>query len=415
MSKASKWAVGVVVALVLLLAVALVALQRWAGSDDFRTRAQQAASEALGVPVQLGRIDISVWPSPAVALHDTRIQTRPALTLQRVEARPVWTALLAGRPELEALVVRQAVLPQQGILAVVAAAQKKSGAAPKPAKPAPPSSSSDMPPLPRRIVLDNVTWVDAKGQQLTVDAEVAFEGQPLPQSAVVEVVAGRFNGAKARLARESEAWKLDAAIGGGTITGPLRLQPQRGGGWRFSSELVTDKVEVAALTAPSRSLTGRIEARTTLGADFREPGELAEAMRSQTKFTVRNAVVHGIDLAQAVRTLGASRSGQTALDTLTGNVTTHGKAIQLTNLVANSGALSATGGVNIAPDQSLNGRINVSLGAGAIGTVAGVPLSIGGTLDSPTAVPVGVSLPGSGAASDLGDKLGRGLKGLFGR
>jgi hypothetical protein len=62
-------------------------------------------------------------------------------------------------------------------------------------------------------------------------------------------------------------------------------------------------------------MTGRIEAKTTLQADFKDPAELADAMRTQTRFTVRNAVLHGIDLAQAVRTLGISRGGQTALDT----------------------------------------------------------------------------------------------------
>jgi hypothetical protein len=413
MGKATKWVVGVLAVLGLLLAVAVAALSRWAGSDDFRIRAQQAASQALGVPVELGRIDISIWPAPAVAIHDTRIQTRPALTLQRVEARPVWSALLMGRPELATLVVRQAVLPQQGILAIAAAAQRSGGAAAggKPAKPA----ASGSIPLPRRIVLERVTWVDEKGQPLTVDAQIAFEAEPLPRSAQVQVVDGRFKGAQARLERQAEAWQLNAEIGGGTITGPLRLLPQRGGAWRLTGELATDKVEVGALTAPSRTLTGRLEARTTLQADFREPGELAEALRSQTRFTVRNAVLHGIDLAQAVRTLGVSRSGQTQLDTLTGQVATQGKVVHLTNLVANSGLLSANGNVTLAANRTLSGKVTAALTAGPIGQIAGVPLQVGGTLDAPSVTPTGVALPGSGVASDLGDKIGKGIKGLFGR
>jgi len=42
---------GGVLLLVVVLAVAVGALSRWAGSDDFRNRAQQAATQALGVPV----------------------------------------------------------------------------------------------------------------------------------------------------------------------------------------------------------------------------------------------------------------------------------------------------------------------------------------------------------------------------
>jgi hypothetical protein len=274
------------------------------------------------------------------------------------------------------------------------ALQKQEG---KPAKAAAP------PVLPRRIVLERVTWIDAKGQKLTIDAEVAFAGELLPHTARVDVVAGRFAGAKARLERQSEAWQLRAEIGGGTITGPLRLVPVRGGGSRLTGELATDRVEVAALTAPSRPLTGRLQARTTLSADFKEPAALADAMRSQTQFTVRKAVVHGVDLAKAVTTLGVSRGGQTALDTLTGQVTTQGSVVQLSNLVANSGLLSAMGQVALAADKTLNGRVVVELGG-----VAGMPLQVSGTMDAPSVTPAGVALP-------LGDKIGQGIRGLFGK
>lgn len=406
-----KWLLGLALGLLLLVAVALFGLWRWASSDDFRQRAQQQASQALGVPVQLGGIDLAVWPLPSVAVQDVRVQTRPALTLERVEARPVWSSLLAGQPALDALVVRNAVLPQQGLVALATRLQKQdpSGGGAKP------TSDAAGPMLPRRIVLDHVTWVDAKSQRLTVDAEVAFESEPLPRSLRVDVVAGRFAGAKARLQREAEAWQLRADIGGGTISGPLRLQPQRSGAWRLSGELATNGVEVSALTTPSRTLTGKLEARTTLQADFRDPAALADALRSQTRFTVRNAVLQGVDLAQAVRTLGVSRSGQTALDTLTGQVATQGRVVQLTNLVANSGLLSATGHVTLAADRSLNGRVNAQLTAGPLGSVAGVPLQVAGTLDQPSVTPAGVSLPGASAASQLGEKVEKGLRGLFGR
>jgi uncharacterized protein involved in outer membrane biogenesis len=218
-----RWTLGAVLGLLVLLAVALAALWQWASSDDFRSRVQQAAGGALGVPVQLGRIDIAVWPAVAVAVHDVQVQTRPALKLERIEARPVWASLLAGRPELDALVVRKAQLPQQGLVALAAPAQKKDGARP----------SSAAAPMPRRIVLEQVTWVDEKGQALTVDAEIAFAGEPLPQSAWVDVTGGRFKGAKARLERQAQAWQLRAEIGGGTVSGPLWLEPQRRRGWSW--------------------------------------------------------------------------------------------------------------------------------------------------------------------------------------
>lgn len=372
----NKWAIGLAGGVVVLVGAAVAGLAHWAGSADFRLRAQQAASQALGVPVQLGEVEITYWPALGVAVHDVRVLTRPALTLAQIDATPVWSSLLVGQPVLDALVVRNAVLPQQGILAAVAALQKQ---APKAAARRTDLAAS----LPRRIELDQVTWVDASRQRLTVNAEIAFAGELLPETARVEIVGGRYVGARARLEREGEAWQLRADIGGGTLTGPLRLQTQRGGGWRLTGDVTTEKVEVAALTAPSRALTGKLNARTALQADFKEPGALVDAMRTQTKFTVRQAVLHGIDLAQAAHTLGISRSGQTVFDTLTGQVTTQGKVVQLNNLVANSGSLAATGNVVLAADHALSGKANVTLAGGAIG----VPLTVGGTLDAPSASP----------------------------
>lgn len=401
-----KWT-GIGVAGVLGMgAVGLGVLWRWAGSDDFRARAEQAASQAVGVPVALGRIELALLPLPGVAVHDVRVATQPPLTLRQVEARPAWGALLAGRPQLDALVVREAQLPQQGLLALAARAPSTPKATPG----ATPTTTPTTDLLPRRILLRQVTWVDAAGRPLTVDADIAFAGEPLPQEARIDVVGGRYAGAKARLLREPAAWQLRAEIGGGTVAGPLRLQPQPGGAWRFGGELAIEGVEVSALTAPARTLTGRLQARSTLSAEFREPGELAKALRTQTRFTVRNAVIHGVDLAQAVRTLGISRSGNTALDTLSGDVATRGPVVQLSNLVASSGMLAATGQVTLQADRQLAGRVDASLG-GALG----VPLAVGGTLDQPSVTPAGIKLPGSDAAASVGKSLGDGLRGLFGR
>ena len=189
----------------------------------------------------------------------------------------------------------------------------------------------------------------------------------------------------------------------------------------------TANVEVAALTAPSRTLTGRLDAHTSLRSEFREPGGIADALQSQTRFTVRNAIVHGIDLAQAVKTVGMNRSGETHLDTLAGNVTTQGRAVQLSNLVATSGTLSANGAVAMAPSRNLSGRVTVSLASGAAGGALGVPLVVGGTLDSPNVTlsrgaiagaAIGTMLApgvGTGAGASVGDRVGEGLRGLFGQ
>jgi hypothetical protein len=134
--------------------------------------------------------------------------------------------------------------------------------------------------------------------------------------------------------------------------------------------------------------------------------------------------VQGIDLAKAVQTVGLSRGGSTRLDALAGQVNTQGKAVQVTNLVATSGALSANGNVSISPAKALSGRVNVDLAStrGALG----VPLVVGGTVDDPSVTLtrgalVGAAvgtlvMPGAGTAAgaSTGDRIGQSLKGLFG-
>ncbi|HYF43800.1 MAG TPA: hypothetical protein VEA35_15335 [Ramlibacter sp.] len=414
-----KWLGVGLVALALLAAAAVFALWRWTSTEDFRLRAEREASQAVGLPVKLGRLQLSLWPLPAVAVEQVVVQSQPPLTLQSIEATPVWRSLLGDSPALAELAVRRATLPQPAIAAIAASLQKKKQAAPGPRGPEPDLARR----FPRRLVLEEVTWVDARGRPMTLNAQARLlpEGGAL-ESASAEVVAGRFAGARADLRTEGEAWALKAQIGGGTIAGPLTLS-QRPASWLLEGRLVTQNVEVAALTAPAKPLSGRLDAQTTLQAEFRDPGAITDVLRSQTRFTVRQAVVHGLDLAQAVKSVGTSRGGQTALDTLAGQLNTQGRAMQLTNLVASSGLLAASGQLALAPDRSLSGRVTVELGSASLGGALGVPLVVGGNLDSPTVTlsraallgaAVGTAVtPGVGTAA--GAKLGEKLRGLFGK
>jgi len=297
--------------------------------------------------------------------------------------------------------------------------------------------------LPRRTVLDEVTWISAAGAHTTVNAEAALGPDGLPDKVSLKLIKGNLQGLEAKLQREEpkagvagDEWDLRVDVGGGKVEGKLGLKKVPVAATReeleLQGKLQTKDVEVSALTAPSKSLTGRLEASTTLHARAATTGGLAEALQSQTTFTVRNAVLNGLDLAKAVKTIGLSRGGQTPLDTLAGQVNTQGKAAQLTNLVASSGALSATGNVAISPAKALSGRVSVNVAGdsklgSAIGGAVGVPLTVGGTLDNPEVTlsrsallgaAIGTALlpgVGTGAGANLGDRVGEGFRSLFGK
>ena len=430
--------------LALLVATGVWGLQRWLGTDDFRYRIEQQASAALGVGLTLGRIDVALWPLPALALGELALQTQPAVTIERLEVRPVWADLLQGRLAPSSFILRRVVLPQAGLDAVLSVLQKKKQAAPVNKGPETDSSQKSATRfLPRHTQLDGLTWVDAKGVAITLAAQADLSSDGLPQDMQVQILQGRLQGTQLKLQREALdlAWTLSVQVGGGSIKGRLAFKPaaEPGGALAFNGQLQTKDVEVSALlaqapaTGPASSadavkqihkapLSGRLEATTTLSAHSQSLGALADGLHTQTQFTVHQAVLHGLDLAQAVKTVGMSRGGQTALDTLAGQVITQGKAVQLNNLVASSGVLSATGNVGISPAQALSGRVSVELG-GALG----VPLALGGTVHEPEVslsrgALIGAALGtvlapgvGTGVGASLGDKASQGFKTLFGK
>lgn len=425
MRRFSKWLLLTLLLPVVLLGGVAAALQFWVGSDDFRARVSRQLSQALGVAVTLGNVTVDLWPLPAVGLQQVQVQSRPALTLDRIEARPSWAPLLQGRLEIATLLVRDAVVPQQAVGAIAAAFQKTRAAGERPGATAPDAGRIVV--LPRRVLLEQVRWVPEEGGSSMLDAQARLDDDGLPASAELRVSQGRFEGAHAKLERQPDHWALRAELGGGTVAGKLQWRPAGKAPALLQGEFDTANVEVAALTAPSRTLTGRVDAHTALRAEWRPQESVADALQSQTRFTVRNAVVHGVDLARAVKTVGANRGGETQLETLAGQVVTRGRHVELNNLVASSGVLSANGHVAMAPNRSLSGRITVDLAAAVAGGTLGVPLAVGGTLDDPsvtlsrgallgaalgTMVAPGV---GTGAGAKLGDRVGEGLRGLFGK
>lgn len=427
MNRVFKWLLSVLLLVVLLLAAGLFALHRWLGSEEFRNRVMQEAGQALGVGVGIGRIDVTVWPLPALVLEQIELKTRSVLTVERLEVRPVWSELLRGRVAPATLIVRRAVLPQSAIDALVAVLQKKKRSGPQS-----PEMDADALArfLPSRTVLDDVTWVDAKGAGITVQADAHLSPDALPQTLQLEVLKGRLQGTRLSLQRDGLAWDVALQVAGGSVKGRIELQPaaQAGAEFALMGQLQTRDVEVSALTAPQATaqaqaaqlLSGRLEASTHLSVRARTPSALLDALQTQSKFTVQKAVLHGIDLMKAVKSVGMSRGGDTAFDTMTGQVATRGKVIELSNLAASSGALSATGQVSVAASRELSGRISVDLG-GAVG----MPLVVGGTVDDPQVsltlgakigAAVGTLLMpgvGTGAGASVGGKIDEGLNKLF--
>jgi hypothetical protein len=485
MNKTLKWVLSAALALGMVLALLVGAAAWWLSGDGWRLQLQNLASARLGVPVTLDKLSMSVWPLPQVALEGIRVQTQPPLLAQKVQLRPAWGSLLGwgGSPrqlEIRSLLLEGVSLPQRGLDELQQSLSKQersaqSGSRPKAQKALNAKAGGDGDggggvalakadadagsgagaevelgsgtliavgwlAIPQQVNLERVVWQSAAGERLALS--------------------GRLQASEAR-----DEVVVDLKMAGGTLRGPLRFvglsesgaggaPPGQGkagsGSVQLRGELVTSGMSLAALPGIGAQLGGSLQATTTVQAQAPRWAQLGSALQTRTQFDVSAAVVKGVDLAKAVTTLGLSRGGETALQQLSGSLTTRGSGapmqLSLTELQAKSKLLSASGAVNVgaaaragAP-RPLSGRVSVDLTAGdsvvagagtAMGALVGIPLEISGTTANPQVQPTrgamiggaigSVMAPviGTGAGAKLGDKaattLGNLKEKLFGK
>jgi hypothetical protein len=437
MQRILKFSLSALLAVSLLFAAAAAALAWWLSGDGPRSQVQAVASQKLGVPVTLSKLSLSVFPWPAVAAVDLKIATQAPLAAERIELRPAWGKLLAlgATPrelEIQSLSLRGLSLPQKGLHELQQSLSKKEqtiGAerAETIQKLIKSEQKTDqgvalivgLLALPQTTRLEGVVWQSAAGESLELSGDL------------------RMNGVRDQM-------DIDLQLAGGLVRGPLRLASKDGKtAWQLRGELAISGLDLAQLPGAQQRMAGRLNGTLTMDASAPQLSGIGAALQTQTTFSVSGAVIKGIDLAKAVRTLGLSRGGETALQQLSGTVSTRGTGapmqITLSDLQASSSLLKATGAVSVgaaaragAP-RALSGKLTVDLavGDGKLGQVVGIPLEISGTSAAPVVAPTrgamiggaigSVIAPviGTGAGAKMGDKVGEKLFGwkdkLFGK
>lgn len=274
--------------------------------------------------------------------------------------------------------------------------------------------------IPQDIQLDGVVWTSSAGESLALSGDLA-------------------------LSAERDQMDVDVQLAGGSVRGTLQLTTQDGKrGWQLRGELVMSDVDLAQLPGARQRMAGRLAGTTTLDSAAAQLSAMGAALQTRTQFTVGGAVLKGVDLAKAVRTLGLSRGGETALQQLSGQVSTRGAGapmlITLSDLQAKSSILVAKGALSIGAAASpgapraLSGRMDVDLTAGdgklgkavdqTVGQLVGIPLEISGTTAAPAVAPTqgamiggaigSVMAPviGTGAGAKMGDKAANALGSL---
>ena len=116
----------------------------------------------------------------------------------------------------------------------------------------------------------------------------------------------------------------------------------------------------------------------------------------------------GVDLAKAADITGRSALGDaTPFDELKGTLQVRGKRLRIEQLCVRSKRLVAGGYVEVAPDQSLAGKLDVSIAK--TGGFAGVPVALSGTTSDPSIRPTKGYIIGAALGTVLLPGIGTGL------
>jgi len=115
-----------------------------------------------------------------------------------------------------------------------------------------------------------------------------------------------------------------------------------------------------------------------------------------------------VDLTKAADITGKSGVGDTTpFEEFRGKLQLRGKRVHVTELCVRSPKVTAGGEVDIAPDQALSGRLDVSIAK--TGGLVAVPVALGGTTSAPTIRPTKGYIIGAAVGTVLLPGIGTGL------
>jgi hypothetical protein len=162
---------------------------------------------------------------------------------------------------------------------------------------------------------------------------------------------------------------------GGTATGGGDLYWT--GGYRFTGTLDVGGMETGGIAQAyygASPVAGTLDGKFKVSMNAPSLARLIESTQLEGAVVVNKAAVANIDLARSAQSDGQT-PGQTRFSDFTADLTLSAGRLQIKNVRANSGLLNVSGNVDISPEKSLSGVINVELGISSNRTKAALKVS----------------------------------------
>lgn len=232
--------------------------------------------------------------------------------------------------------------------------------------------------------------------------------------------------ASSHVTGDMHSLKFDHLAGklyGGTLHGNAVLEAA---GSVLRADVAFDNISAQPLVEALSNevmLSGTLGGQAKVAAQVNEFDRFPANVQIDGKFQIKQGVLGKVDLVQAASNplRGGNKGGQTRFDELSGLLSVDGSGYHLKRLKMSSGAVNATGKLDISPQLQLSGSLDADLKGTA--SLVSMPFTVSGTVRDPVLLPsgstlagaaVGTALLGPGLGTALGIKFGSLLHKLFG-
>jgi uncharacterized protein involved in outer membrane biogenesis len=394
-----RWPAGAAI----LLAIVATAVPLLVPASHFIPQISRIASQKLGQPVSMVDLRLHIFPTPRVVAKGLEVGRKGEVVVEELEIVPDILSLLSGPISIR-MIRASGVSMKQAALAIPGDLAKSDGADAVGVK---------------RVHLENVTLQHPAVKLPTFQVDLRLGTGMTLETASLEARDIDLKVTAIPEAANVASYAIDGRIYGGTLTGTARLDASKQ--VRLSGKAAVAGVEllpIQALLRKPAQFSGRLKADATFSSRARTADQLADALSLDAPFEITGGTYHGYDLSKlGVFSGKLERGGSTQFDELRGTAQLRGRHVKVVELCAKSPSLVAGGNVEIAPDQQLSGKLDVSVAK--TGGFVGIPVQLRGTTADPWFTPTKGYLIGAaigtmvlpGIGTSIGSSLGNRVEG----
>ena len=379
---------GIAVAGALLAAVPLLF-----PLSSFVPEVTSIASAKLGQPVTIAELSFHLLPTPRVVAKGIVVGKKSDVRVETMEIVPELLPLLAGEKKIGSVRAENVELKESAL--------SIPGAMPK--------SEGGQAIAVRQVVLKHVVLHHSKYQIPPLDLDAHLGGALVLEQLLLEAKDAVLRVSLAPQGDKAAQVGVEGKLYGGTVKADAHAQWAKL--WQVSGKAQVAGVDVVPLQrmlGKKPQISGRLKSDATFSARAARPEQLADVLALDGPFELLGGAYQGVDLTKAADITGKSGVGDaTTFEEFKGKLQVRGKRVHITELCMRSPKVTAGGEVQIAPDQTLSGKLDVSIAK--TGGFVGVPVALGGTTSAPSIRPTKGYIIGAAVGTILLPGIGTGI------